>query len=40
MSNSKELYNTSLKFLLRSLDKLKQNKPVNLALINKINSKY
>jgi hypothetical protein len=40
MSNSEELYNTSLKFLSRSLDKLKQNKPVNLALINEINNEY
>jgi hypothetical protein len=39
MSNN-DLYNTSLKFLLKSLDKLEQNKPVNLALVNEINKKY
>jgi Cdc6-like AAA superfamily ATPase len=40
MSNSQELYNISVKFLSKSLDKLKQNKPVNLALVNEINSKF
>ena len=39
MSNI-ELYNTSIKFLLKSLNKLEQNKSVNLALINEINNKY
>ena len=39
MSNN-DLYNTSLKFLSKSLDKLEQNKPVNLELVNEINNKY
>jgi hypothetical protein len=39
MSNN-DLYNTSLKFLSKSLNKLEQNKPVNLALVNEINNKY
>lgn len=39
MSNN-DLYNTSLKFLSKSLDKLEQNKPVNLALVNEINKRF
>ena len=40
MSTSDELYNTSLKYLSKSLDKLTNNKPINLRLINEINKKY
>jgi hypothetical protein len=35
-----ELYNTSLKYLEKSLNKLNQKKPINLELIKSINSKY
>jgi len=35
-----ELHNTSLKYLEKSLNKLQQNKPINLELINSLNSKY
>ena len=39
MSNT-DLHNASIKFLSKSLDKLEQNKPINLALVNEINNKY
>ena len=40
MSTTEELYNTSLKYLSKSLDKLVNNKPINLELNDEINKKY